>query len=661
MAEPTLAQLVRAAYPGAYDRIPDAELERAATARYGDQARAHFAAIAAERPTAAQAPAAAPAGPLARAWQQAGPRLNPVNLVSGAVQGAQEAVRLAETDPRYLGSPAVAFAVQGARGLAGEAQEAWRLAREGDVAGALGVVGANAALMAAPKVVPKALPRSQTPIRLGLREASTMTEPLRVARELEIPVDLATATDSPTAARITRGAAASSLPAAVAHEGAMGRMSVAVERGLGTMKQRVSKAPTSELAAGEAVQTALVNRQPELRRVANVNYETFREITSDPRYVRAVPMRVQMQAQDGSVVWQTRMVKVPAPTDLRGVKAQLAPVVREVELRSTLVEAQANPGLRAMQNVLALPDYLPVAQAEVELGALKAALRKPGQTARSQSLALRAVRTMQRQIDQTVRQISDPRARLALESGRRATSAQYYAQRLLEMAEGRTRQTTIGSATAPTERVAEPVGVFRRLTRADDQSVRMLRRTLRREPQLKAEIGRALIEKISADAFDTNQLGHTDRMFAAWQNVGPATKRLLYTPSRLADLDAFFLLLKKLRYEPNPSGSGYQVAAVGSGGMVIGAATGVVEPLTLFLSQLVPYGIVKIAYSPRAVRALTRAGRIAFRPGSTRAQVAAAVGHLQRAAAEAGALARPMPAPMPPPMPLAADEGEPDR
>lgn len=597
------------------------------------------------------AAAAAPPGPLARAWAQAGPRLNPINLATGLYQGAQEAVQTAQRDPRYLGSPALAFGAQAAAGLVGEVKDAYTLAREGDLAGAGGIVGANVALMAGPKVVSKVVPRS-VPISLGLRQAPEMAEPLRVARQQGIPVDLATVTDSPWVARATKTAAASSLPAGVAYENVQTGVSTAVKGAMDRLAGRAGAGPVSEAAAGEAAQNALVRRQTQLGRQADVNYETFRSIEADPRYRRAVPMQIAMTAPDGSVVMQRRMVPMQLPVDLRPVQAALRPLVKEIERRSTLVEAQASPGLNAMQNILDLPEFVPASAAEVELGALKAVARKGGQTGRSQGLALRAVRSLQREIDKTIRQVGDPRAQLALQSGRRLTAAKYYAGRLLELVEGRRVQATIGAG-ADAGRVAEPVGVFRKLTRSDDQSIKLLRRVLRREPGLKPDLARAVVDRLFEDAFDTRKLGHTDRIFSGWQKLGDGTKRLLYSPSLLKDLDGFFLLLKKLKYEPNPSGSGYIVSA----GAGLATLTGVVEPLTFFLAQIGPYGLVKLAHSPRAIRALTRAGQVALRPRATRATVAAVVGHLERVAADVGV----RPGATPSALPLAADEGEPDR
>jgi hypothetical protein len=391
---------------------------------------------------------------------------------------------------------------------------------------------------------------------------------------------------------------------------------------------------------------------------ADINYRTFRDIEADPKNLKKVPLRVAMRAPDGSVVMQTVMKDVPLPVDLRPIKRALRPIVKEMELRSTDVQRAANPGLQAMRVLLGRPDFVKASVAEADLGYLKSVTRgATSATTRnaSQGLAARAQAALAKQIRDVVAAVGDPRARLALESGRKLTAAKYYAQRLLTKLEGRTPE------------FGESVGAYKKLTRADDQAITLLRRVAKREPDVAPLIGRAVLGEIFAKGLETGELGRTAGMFRDWQNLGPATKRVLFKPALIADLDRFFLLLKKLDENVNPSGTGHAVGMieqlkplfrVGEGALLI------YNWATFTEIQLSAYAVAKLLHTPRGVRALTRGLELSLRKPASTLAATGAVAEIQRAAGAAGVPAVPVkvtPPAAPVPLPLAADEGEPDR
>jgi len=370
----------------------------------------------------------------------------------------------------------------------------------------------------------------------------------------------------------------------------------------------------------------------------------LRQIEADPANLKTVQTGTKrvdtgIVGANGQPILQTVpvMEDIPLPVDLRPVKAALAPMRGRHATTSPLDAATGEPGFKAITQLLDEPDFVKASVAEADLGGLKSVVRgavDPNLRNISQGTSARAVSELERAVQAAVAQ-AGPAAVDALKAGRLATRAKYLAADVLK-----------GFGKQP-----EPVRVVKRLTARDDTAVTKLRAFAREAPQAVPQVGRAVLEEILAKGKEqTGGITRTDGMFRAWQNLGPETKRVLFRqPGLVADLDRFFLLVKKLGENPNPSGTGYIVS-------LIGKRSGCLrEPVSGTLLQVTAQDS-RSSCTRRPVCVRSRA-RLKVTPATNTLSATAVFGQIQRAAADAGVSLRSAK----PALPLAADEGEPDR
>lgn len=151
----------------------------------------------------------------------------------------------------------------------------------------------------------------------------------------------------------------------------------------------------------------------------------------------------------------------------------------------------------------------------------------------------------------------------------------------------------------------EPVQAFGQTVYAKDAGIDHLRRLAREAPGEMPKIGRAYLEKLFDVSTAQGGFDSGARVWQEWQNLGPETKRLLYgSPRMVQDLDNFFLLVKKINENPNPSGSAV-VAWIGAQG-----AVAVTSPLTGAAWTLGGRQMSKLLHSPKGVALLTQGLKI---------------------------------------------------
>lgn len=300
-----------------------------------------------------------------------------------------------------------------------------------------------------------------------------------------------------------------------------------------------------------------------------------------------------------------RMESMGLPVDLKMAKTMLRPVADQMHRQLPLTQAQANPGLKAIDNILSGPDYAPLGQVDRDLSAMKAVARSQG------GLAKLAVK----HLDQAVRDAATkagPDVLQALETGRAATVAKYGAQAVLDKLRDEPRQ------------------VFDQLTRPKDTSVEQLKAVAELAPSEMPKIGRAVLEDLLQGATDKGGFSNTDRLYARWQGLGPQTKQILFgEPALVHDLDRFFLLAKKAAENPNPSGSGYMVSLAGQGELLIH------NPVAGTVAQVGLGALAGLLRSQRFVRALTQGFQIPLTRGMAPA-ASVAFSQITRAAESAG-------------------------
>jgi len=268
-----------------------------------------------------------------------------------------------------------------------------------------------------------------------------------------------------------------------------------------------------------------------------------------------------------------------APPVLMGMPVALKPLQDAMRpaYERLMAEAQVAPlmgskadAARILARVMTSPEYVPVSVADAVLGELKGVSRAdvPALRTEGQALAAKAVKTLSDQIDEMVSQV--PTATERLREGRTATVEKYTAAKVLD------------------QLADKPVQTFDRLTAPRDQEIELLRAVRQQAPDVLPQLGRAKLDQWLDVATERGKFDHADRLYAEWQKMGDETKRLLFgTPARVQALDEFFLLAKRIKENPNPSGTAH------------------VNSVFNVVSQVATFPLAKLLYTEGGVNALT--------------------------------------------------------
>jgi hypothetical protein len=288
---------------------------------------------------------------------------------------------------------------------------------------------------------------------------------------------------------------------------------------------------------------------------------------------------------------------IQLPVDLRTAKEALTPIYETLMRRYPIAQQQASPGLKAIENIVKGPDYAPLSDVDANLGAIKGIARTDLPELRSvgQGLAAKAVKELDAIVKETAFDAGSG-ALDALEIGRKATVQKYRAGEILEKLKD------------------EPVKVFKAVTAEKDTGIAQLRRLAKISPEVLPQIGRAYLDDLIGRATAEGGLKHAAAIANDWQRLGPQTKRMLYKPELVSELDKFFLLARKMAESPNPSGSAL------TGWIAGGVTHAIIHPLTGIPMQLGQGALAQFLNSPQGVRILTQGIRI---PSGNKAQAAA--------------------------------------
>jgi hypothetical protein len=342
--------------------------------------------------------------------------------------------------------------------------------------------------------------------------------------------------------------------------------------------------------AGQTVLDSITQRSRRFGRKAGEAYDVLRQAEQNPANATTVI----------SSSGQAR--QIPLATDMRGVKTAIAPIYDEMKARLPIAQQQANPGLKALENILNGEDFVPASVAEGNLGAIKSIVRD-ARSPQASRLATQAINALDGEIMATVNQAGPDVAR-ALERGRALTRAKYEAADVIE---------NFG------KRAEEPVKVFNAITADQDVAVNTLRKVGRQAPQDLPKIGRAYLEGLFNMAKEEGGFGRSARLFSEWKRLGPQTKAALFkNPALVQDLDNFFLLAKRMADNPNPSGTASVVQLAGLGGEIGGsmglllhdpkaAAAGLAGAGTYVLGANV---LARLFFTPKGSQALLKGLRV---------------------------------------------------
>lgn len=398
-----------------------------------------------------------------------------------------------------------------------------------------------------------------------LTQPTPQAQALQFAQARGVPLDAATVSDNIAVKRAQAAADQSFLGSGVAAK-AKAAQSAAMERVGGELADETLGTTTTPEQAGTSLRNALAAKVEAHHQAANIAYDSVRGLESPETAV-----------------------------DLTPVKTALRPVYKQMTRQMPITQQQANPGLKALDNIITGPDTGPLSQVDRDLSAMKSVAREQG------GLAKLAVAKLDTAVT-TAAKNGGPDVWAALQEGRQATAAKYAASEVLD---------TLAD---------EPVKAIRAITAPKDAGIQQLRTVAAQVPQQVPEIARGYLE----DLLDRPQ------RVADWNKLGTETKAILFPKAGQTEaLDNFFRLSDRIsKTNINPSGSGHQAYVVGQMAMLG------YDPLKAVAGQVTAAALAKLLRSPAAISALTRGLSV---PGNAAMAVrAAAALNLVRAARSAG-------------------------
>lgn len=534
--------------------------------------------------------------------------LNPMNMVRGvnaavthpintyhAVMGAQEKVRQQALDAYRRGDTTTALA-KGVEWLipfiGPRMSESGDMFQRGEYAKGLGASVDAAAQIVAPEVARRG---GSVVVRRVVQPANQkIADAVAFARREGVPVDAATATGSGIVQRLQKRVT-DSMGGARTAEAFKAEQAAALERTGRRLAERTRPGASGvPETAGQGVRDALQQRIDDFSMRQNAAYERLRKIEADP--ANTVTVQMQTPAANGAPA-QTVAVQMQMPVDLRAAKVALRPIYERITRQMPVAEQRASAGLKAIQNILDSPDYLPASVADADLSAIKELARtSDGFRNVSQGVAAQAVKQLHAAVDAAVAK-AGPAAVKALAEGRQMTVAKVGARDVLKGVR------------------EEPVQAYKQMTYANDAGVNKLREVASLAPAELPKVGRAFMEDLINTATAEGGFSKAQGLYTKWQALGPQTKAALFKdPALVQDIDRFFLLAKKIGENPNPSGTAGVLTALNA------------------TSAPATWALAKLFYSRRGVDLLTKGIRI---PLGNKAAVAAWVSDVTRALGEA--------------------------
>lgn len=443
---------------------------------------------------------------------------------------------------------------------------------QGKIAEGIGELATNTALMAYGGR-PRATTTITKPPRMAGPANAKEAAAVAFAKQEGIPLDAATATGSQMLRKVQKKVESTYGGSGTADElrTAQGEHLTRV----GT-EQAVKAAPnaTNPVAAGEGVRAALTRVIQNAHTSANTAYTRFRQGT------QGVTM------------------------DTTAAKQQLRPVYERLMRESEIAPPQGAKAkaIVALDRFMNSPDIAPIGDVDAALSDFKALARgaeMPELRNQGQGIAANAVTRLDGELRARAAQ-AGPDTLKALEEGRAATRQKYAVADVLDMLS------------------AEPGQVFRQLTQNKDVGLERLKAVEKFAPKELPNVGRAFLEDAMQQATAEGGFMHADRLWANWQKLGGETKRKLYSKQQIRDLDHYFLIAKRIKENPNPSGT----ATIPKLNMA--------ELLAYFPAK----GLSKMLMTPNGVKWLTEA-RIVSKSQSP-ATRALAISNITKAAQSAG-------------------------
>ena len=394
-----------------------------------------------------------------------------------------------------------------------------------------------------------------------------------------VPVTAGQRTGSPFIRALEKASAYTPFGALVAHQTER-RTSQALSKSAQRLLEQAHKSPVVPLEAGVGVRQALTESAEKSGQLADEAYDAFRVAEADPSNLHEVQVGTEV-TENGDHV--PVFAEVPLPVDITGIKQQLRPIYQFMEQWWEPAKRNVSAGFQAIRSIINSPDNVPASVAEQGLSGLKELAREA--TGRNEGLAKFIIPQLQDTIDEAVA-AAGPDVVNALKAGRTASAKEFGTKAVLK----KLRE--------------EPVQAFSQMTWGNDANINLLRRVNEEAPGELIKVGRAYLGNLMEKA--TEEGGFTLKraagMFRDWQTLGPETKKLMFRNEKLVrDLDDFFLGIRKLSENPNPSGSALVGIAAGQPALLLA------DPVGGGAYILGMGALAKMLYSPGFARALAQA------------------------------------------------------
>jgi hypothetical protein len=396
------------------------------------------------------------------------------------------------------------------------------------------------------------------------------------ARGEGIPISAATATGNKFVQGVQKLADYSPIGSVIG-ENAKAAEAAGFTRVGGKLADQVYPTPMVPETAGAKVGARFDDTISGLRQDADSAYGDFRVAAQDPKNAISVP------SGPPTANGAQPMQDMAMPVDVRALKQNLQPKFDDMQWMP-VADRNSSAGYTAIKKILEGPDFIPATSAEMGLGGLKSLARdaaSPDLRNVSQGIGADAAGQLQGAIDQAAAK-AGPDVLKALQDGRAL-----HAEKM-------------GTADVMDKLRDEPVQLFNQATFAQDAGVDQLREVAKIAPAEMPMLGRAYLDKLLGMATAEGGFDKAGTLASQWQNLGPATKKILFkNPMLVQNLDKFFSAAKQASLNPNPSGSALT-------GAIAGGVTYAFHDPVHGVPMIIGEGpLSKLLHSPAGVDALT--------------------------------------------------------
>ncbi len=292
---------------------------------------------------------------------------------------------------------------------------------------------------------------------------------------------------------------------------------------------------TDKFAAGDSAVSKLLQVADTHASDARKYYAVLDAAEADPANARQIVNGVDPAT--GLKIYQT----IPLPVDMSPAKDQLKPILRMIKQQLPVGQQQYSKALHAIQNVMDGPDFVPASIAEANLSAIKA-IQREALTPKTKMLAGQVLDAMDPEVSKAIA-TAGPDAANALTAARSSWKNRMQVLDMVDQLSGDTTGKT--GQTLAASRLLKPA----------DASYPLLKQVLDTAPAARGDLGNAYLGRVFGKA-NAGEFTNPNQARNLWNQIGDRTKKALYDPQQIKDIEATLDLAKRIGENPNPSGTG---------------------------------------------------------------------------------------------------------